>query len=82
LGSGPVAALEDDSGLQGALQHQPSDETLMWKKTGVSAQGGTGVRYKEADKVAWKCLSDPVRDNCVGKIYDGLCFETAPEVGQ
>ncbi|KAF8424540.1 transcription factor S-II, central domain-containing protein [Tirmania nivea] len=50
------------------------------QRKSVSAQGGTGGRSKETDKVAWKCLSDPVRDNCLGMIYDGLCFEAALEV--
>lgn len=48
----------------------------------VSAQGGAGGRSKETDKVAWKCLNDPVRDNCLGMIYDGLCFEAAQDIGK
>lgn len=58
----------------------PATAAPEQQRKSVSTQGGTGGRSKETDKVAWKCLSDPVRDNCLGMIYDGLCFEAAQDV--
>ncbi|KAI5780738.1 transcription factor S-II, central domain-containing protein [Peziza echinospora] len=47
----------------------------------ISSQGGGktaegGPRTKESDKINWKVMGDSVRDNCLGMIYDGLCFES------
>lgn len=51
----------------------PTVPSAHSKPQGVVPPGG---RSKEVDKVNWRCLGDNVRDNCVGMIYDGLCFES------
>lgn len=65
----------------GVTAKSPTTAVPEFRKS-LSAQGGTGGRSKETDKVQWKCIGDGVRDNCLGMIYDGLCFEAAPEIGE
>lgn len=42
----------------------------------ASTGGSKGARSKETDKVNYNVIGDKVRDNCIGLLYDGLCFES------
>ncbi|KAF8469651.1 transcription factor S-II, central domain-containing protein [Kalaharituber pfeilii] len=79
----PKSAGTITNGSTSDAQKKAPSPTIASKNSSAQSQDmRKRVRTKESDGVSWKGLGDTVRDNCVGMIYDGLCFESDADCKQ